>query len=315
MLRPFVSADNAALATIWNTACGADLAITPRLAEYNTRPATDAIQAGQIASVNDTAVGFVLASLLPNDPQTAAPRHGWIDAIAVLPNYQRRGIGSELLVWAETWLAARGCTQYRLGASLHPFTPGYPVQLGNLDYFAQRGYIERDHGAREFDVASDLQHYARTPYAIDALIRPAQSGDKAALREFFRREFPGRWRFEFEEFLREHGRMSDLMLLLTARGVDGFARLTYENSERPIERFYMHRLPKPWGQLGPIGVSADTRGKKYGGALLDAGLCQLRDAGIRGCVIDWTDLVHFYGKFGFTPYREYAMIAKLKSEH
>jgi len=72
----------------------------------------------------------------------------------------------------------------------------------------------------------------------------------------------------------------------------------------------MHRLPKPWGQLGPIGVSKDARGKGYGGALLDAGLRYLRDQGVRGCVIDWTDLVDFYGKFGFKPYREYAILAK-----
>jgi predicted N-acetyltransferase YhbS len=72
----------------------------------------------------------------------------------------------------------------------------------------------------------------------------------------------------------------------------------------------MHRLPKPWGQLGPIGVSKDVRGKGYGGALLDAGLGYLRDQGVRGCVIDWTDLVDFYGKFGFKPYREYAILGK-----
>jgi predicted N-acetyltransferase YhbS len=72
----------------------------------------------------------------------------------------------------------------------------------------------------------------------------------------------------------------------------------------------MHRLPRPWGQLGPIGVSQDTRGKGYGGALLDAGLRYLRDQGVRGCVIDWTDLVDFYGKFGFKPYRKYQMLIK-----
>ena len=130
------------------------------------------------------------------------------------------------------------------------------------------------------------------------------------MMEFFDREFPNRWRYEFQEFLRERGRLSDYHLLITERGVDGFARLTFADSERPIDRFYMHRLPKPWGQLGPIGVSKDTRGKGYGGALLDGALGHLRDQGIRGCVIDWTSLADFYGKFGFKPYREYAMLSK-----
>ena len=141
-------------------------------------------------------------------------------------------------------------------------------------------------------------------------IRPAQPGQEEAVLEFFNRSFPGRWQFEFLEFLREGGRRSDYMLLWTERGVDGFARLTLEDSERPIERFHMRRLPRPWGQLGPIGVSDNWRGKGYGGALLDAGLRRLRECGVRGCVIDWTSLVDFYGKFGFKPYRQYAMLFK-----
>jgi predicted N-acetyltransferase YhbS len=43
--------------------------------------------------------------------------------------------------------------------------------------------------------------------------------------------------------------------------------------------------------------------------VLDAGLRRLRDAGIAGCVIDWTGLLDFYGKFGFHPYRKYEMLA------
>lgn len=74
-----------ALVSIWNAACGANLAITPRFVEYNTRPATSAIQAGRIAMRADTPVGFVLASALPNDPQTSPREAGWIDAIAVAP--------------------------------------------------------------------------------------------------------------------------------------------------------------------------------------------------------------------------------------
>jgi GNAT superfamily N-acetyltransferase len=145
----------------------------------------------------------------------------------------------------------------------------------------------------------------------DAAVRPARAGEEDALLAFFRREFPGRWRFEFEEFLREGGRVSDYMLLWTGRGVDGFCQLTFGDSLRPLDRFFMHRLARLWGQLGPIGVSWDCRGKGYGAALLDAGLRRLRDHGVDGCVIDWTTLLDFYGKFGFQPYREYKVLEKL----
>ncbi len=321
ILGAFDSADPAhiaALVSIWNDACGHALAITPQFAAYNTRPPAGAVQAGRLAMQNDPTgtlrsqpVGLVLASALPS--VGTPPQTGWIDAIAVASIAQRRGIGSALLAWAEEWLRAQGCTRFRLGGSLHPFAPGYPVELANAAFFQKRGYAARAGDSQVCDLARDLDDWQPTPRTTrgDSItIRPAQRGDELAIRQFFKREFPDRWRFELEEFVRERGRWSDYIVLFTERGVDGFARLTFEDSERPIERFYPQRLPRPWGQLGPLGVSKDARGKGYGGALLDAALSHLRDRGVRGCVIDWTGLVDLYGKFGFKPYRWYTMMLK-----
>ncbi|MBI5035698.1 MAG: GNAT family N-acetyltransferase [Chloroflexi bacterium] len=316
MLRLFNNSDIFSIVSIWNDACGPDLAITPRFVEYNTRPATGVIQSGYIALQDGQPVGFVLASTLPNNPTVSPPQLGWIDALAVLPSAQKQNIGSELLAAAEDWLRAQGCSRFRLGGSLKPFIPGLPVELNDEDFFRKRGY---GGDKVDWDFASDLGNYVRRthPERSEAksqdeshvTIRPAQPGDESTILEFFKREFPGRWQFEFQEFLNEQGRITDYHLLITNR-VDGFARLTFEDSERPIERFYMQRLPKPWGQLGPIGVSKDTRGKGFGGALLDAALYRLHEQGIRGCVIDWTSLAEFYGKFGFKPYRKYLMLIK-----
>jgi len=301
------------IVSIWNAACGASLAIAQRLVEYNTRPSAGNIQEGRVAIENGEPVGFALASALPDDQQTSPPEVGWIDAIAVLPNHWRRGIGSTLLTWAGTWLREYGCTRARLGGSLRHWVPGLPTELQSESFFRARGYADRPGSSQVWDVARDLRDYSTVQLSNYRTIqlRPAQPGDENALLQFLRREFPGRWRYEFQEFLRAHGRISDYIVLITERGIDGFARLTFEDSERPIERYYMHALPRPWGQLGPIGVSADCRGRGYGGVLLDASLCHLRDRGVRGCVIDWTGLVDFYAKFGFKPYRQYAMLLKM----
>jgi predicted N-acetyltransferase YhbS len=312
--RPFDAQDPAhheAVAAIWNAACGPDLAIPASFVEFNTRPTTGGILAGRLAVQDDQVVGFVLASAMSNDPAAWPPRVGWIDPVAVAPNVQRSGIGSDLLAWAERWLIERGCTQAMLGGSMRTFVAGLPVELGTEAYFRHRGYRDQA-GAIAWDLARDLGSYSSPTSVrpIDGIVRPAQPADHEALMTFLYREFPDRWRFETLEYLREGGRISDFILFETARGIDGFCRVLFEDSLEPLDRYYPHRLPKPWGQLGTIGVSKDRRGRGYGAAILDTSLRRLRDSGVRGCVIDWTDLLDFYGKFGFYPYRRYAMLFK-----
>ena len=90
--------------------------------------------------------------------------------------------------------------------------------------------------------------------------------------------------------------------------MDGCCLLTFEDSVRPIERFYPYRLPRPWGQAGSIGISAGCRGRGYGALLLDGALRRLHNNNVNGCVIDWTGLVDFYAKFGFEKYRAYLIM-------
>lgn len=308
-------ADHATAAALWNAACGPDLAITPAAVRFNTQPTTGGTQAGRLARLGDQAVGFVLASAFPAGDPAVSPREmGWVDAIAVSPEFQRRGIGAALLAWAEGWLAGQGCTRFRLGGGLRPFAPGLPSALGSETFFRKRGYDHRPAGQRDWDVARNLADYVSPPSVRQGLpveVRPARPGDEDALLTFFQREFPGRWRFEFQEHLRAGGRIEDFMILVTEAGVEGFCQLTFEDSVRPLDRFFMHRLPRPWGQLGPIGVSQSCRGGGYGAVLLDGGLRRLRDHSVAGCVIDWTSLLDFYGKFGFQAYRQYEMLVKV----
>lgn len=318
-LDPADSGHIAAVAAIWNAACGPELAITERVVRYNLHPSTGSVQAGRMALADGRPVGFVLASALPapGDPTVSPPGVGWVDAIAVVPQYQHQGLGTALLAWAEEWLAGQGCKFFLLGGNLRPFAPGLPVELGTEPFFRDRGYRPHPGHGYTWDVARTLRDYtppASAARAAGAEIRPAATGDEAVLLAFLRRAFPGRWRYEYEEFLREGGCISDYMLLWIGADVAGFCQLTFEDSLRPLHRYFMYRLPRPWGQLGPIGVSEELRGRGYGAALLNAGLCRLQAQEVNGCVIDWTNLLEFYGKFGFTPYRQYVMLGKARGE-
>ncbi|MCL5996330.1 MAG: GNAT family N-acetyltransferase [Chloroflexi bacterium] len=319
-LQAFDLGDAAHIATaarLWTAACGPDLAISDRFVAYNVRSTSGRVLAGQFVMRDGQPAGFVLASALVGDLLAASPETGHIDAIAVLPQAQRQGAGSALLGWAEDWLYRLGCNCFVLGASQRPFVPGVPDALATAPFFQRRGYLPNPGYGWSVDMAHDLRDYVTPPAALKAqgvIVRPAQPGDEEAMLAFLRREFPGGWRYECEEFLRAGGRISDYVLLYSerdsGRSVDGCCLVTFEDSLRPLDRFYPFQLPRPWGQLGAIGVSADRRGEGYGAALLDGGLRHLRDHGVRGCIIDWLVLVDFYAKFGFRVHRHYTMMSK-----
>jgi GNAT superfamily N-acetyltransferase len=318
-LDPTNPAHVRAMVEIWNFACGEALAISERFAAFNLRAAPRVTQRGWLLVDDNWAQAFVVASFVDGYPALAAPSHGWIDALVVAPAAQRQGAGRRLLATAEQWLREHGRTHIAIGGSLRPFAPGVPEELGTTSFFVRHGYSDLGAGDEPevaYDVAADLSEY-RPPAALrqlPAAARPAQRGQEDLLLDFLRAEFPGRWQYEAEVFLQvDGGRIGDYMLLWTEVGVQGACVLTFPDSVRPIERYYPYSLPKPWGQLGSIGVSAALRGQGYGSHLLDAGLRRLHDNGINGCVIDWTNLLNFYGGFGFEPLRRYAMFAKTGS--
>ena len=142
----------------------------------------------------------------------------------------------------------------------------------------------------------------------------ARPGEEAALREFFVRAFPGRWLYEYDEHLREGGKISDYAILITADSgaprIEAFCMTTMADSLRPLDRFYMNTLPRPWAQAGPLGTSETLRGKGYAALAINTALASLKARGGRGCVIDWTSLTDFYAKFGFRKFREYVGMTK-----
>jgi len=343
---PHLSSHIEAVAAIWNQACGDDLAIAPSFVAFNCQPATGSVQAGWLALMDDAAAGFVLASALTDDPATSPPEIGWIDALAVAPTFQRRGAGAALLAQAEAWLAGQGCSAVRLGGSLRPFAPGLSLELSSEPFFRDRGYRPRATEDTVWDVAADLAAgvEADLPAGVEASagvcgetrlkprlqtetrLKPrlqtvrlaaARERDEPALLAFLQREFPGRWRFEFQEFRRAGGRMSEYSLLWRgdpgrAPFVDGFCRIRrrWRYVVDPLDRYFMHRLPTPWGQLGPVGVGQAGRGQGWGRGLVEFGLARLAGYGVRGCVIDWTTLLDFYARFGFQPRRGYRVLVK-----
>jgi GNAT superfamily N-acetyltransferase len=310
MLVPFIASHQDDVIDLWNASAHPDYQINQRLLGYNMIPSTGEVMEGRLAIRDDKPVGFALACAVKDGAL------GWVSALAVHPSAQRQGIGSKLLTWAEDWLRDKGCKRVRIGGNLRPFLPGLPYALReNLAFFKNHGFQSPGNQPYEYDIARSLKNYtALYPQPAGAELSPVQAGEEHLLLEFLACEYPGRWEFEAKEFVKNGGRPSDFLLLRVNGVVHGFCRLTLEDSERPIERFYPQRLPRPWGQFGPLGLSKSVRGQGLGGYLIDAAAVHMQSLGVDGCVVDWTALVELYGKFGFKVYNQYISLFKTIGE-
>ncbi len=280
-------------------------------------------------------VGMILAKRSGRPgPAGGIPASGNISFVAVDPDFRRQGIGSSLLERAEHWLAGSGATSLRFGADTWHFFPGIPEDScsGPDDFAPARAFARArgfGPGGLEHDVAADLagldpfgpgtgaaklSGYRATFF--DAGLRPVVDA-------FFARNFPGRWRHDVSDMIDAGMRGEDLLLLEeespeeespgeeTRGRVVGFALLfSAESAIYGPGLYWRSLMGEAPGGLGPIGVDESVRGKGLGLYLLAEGLAQLKSRGCRFTVIDWTDLVGFYAKFGFHTWKSYRMYSK-----
>ena len=289
------------IAQLWNAACGPDLTIQARAVEYYTRPTPGVHREGRIALVDGKPVGFVLADAVLDAQKPRA----CIDAVAVLPDFQNKGIGRSLLNWAEGMARSHQSAHISLGASPRWFAAGLPAQMQNRAIFERFGYQFAPEMV--WDCARSLKDYQSPErvHRIEGDVHSLQPGELDEFLHLLQRDFSGGWDLDVREHLRECGPLEDFIVLRTTHGLDAFCWITHAGSFRPLDRYFLHGLPRPWGQLGMVGVAEDQRGSGLSLKLLDGALQHLVALGVDGCVIDWTGYLSLYAKLGFRPYRCY----------
>lgn len=222
--------------------------------------------------------------------------------------------GVDVLSEAKHLLRQRGNTSLLFGMDSRHFWPGLPADFKKLnDFLMIEGFSI---SGEFFDLERDLSDYQPPkPLPTEGVeFRLLTPEDHPSLVRFFDREFPERWRYDMMWKLENEQSYAGLMGLIYQEEVHGFASLQDSNSKFPIGgAIWRNDLGENWGALGPIGVSNAVRGFGWGGALLSAGLLELKSRGVRQCIIDWTTLGDFYGKHGFEITRNYRS-ARLKIE-
>lgn len=263
---------------------------------------------GVVAVDGGHVVGFALAQV--DRLSSGQPPRGGPAALMVAPSWRRRGIGRDLLTSVSNRALSAGVREVFVGgASLWRFWPGIPTDLsGAQEFFAACGYTLHPPCA---DLVRDVSNFEMPARCAEALaregvvVKAASEDSVARVLAFERQTFAG-WEPAFRL-----SAVVDADHLLVAWHGDEIVGTQQVFS--PQARFrganvvWERLLGSDVGGIGAVGIAPSWRGHGLGLALVAAGCEILRQRGVRQCVIDWTNLVDFYGKLGFRVWRTYRM--------
>ncbi len=316
LIRPYnPNLDTAALLPLWQAALGdawpmrEDL-LRRQLTEHRFYRGDDHL----VAVADGRIVGFVGTQVDRWEGLDPNQRGGGISVVVVHPDWQRRGVGTRLHEAALAQLRREGVRELRLGGGgAYRFWPGIPTDLpGAYDFFAACGWpLEPE--KRSCDLVRDLSDF-QTPAAMSArlaqenvTVRPARQDEVDDVIAFEWDHFPG-WAAGFV-YMGELGDFQNMLVAVDAeKGIVGSLMLhTPQSRWLTANVTWKTLLGDSLGGISAVGVAASERGRGIGIGMVAVGSEVLRARGVGNSHIDWTSIVDFYGKLGYTVWRQYWM--------
>ncbi|WP_026495846.1 GNAT family N-acetyltransferase [Butyrivibrio sp. WCD3002] len=274
-----------------------------RILDNTVRDADYCSEASFIYEVEEAGVvraaGIIITKLSQDYEKEVLSDTMWITMLAVREEYRGCGVGSVLLDASVKKAKELGIKEVVLGMEFRNLFSGIPApDDAKKEFFKKAGFIlgEKDH----YDMSANMQENF-VPDEFDASkcvgyhVKRMEPQDADKVLGFLLREFPDRWHFEIDQYIKTGGDLKQVFLLIQESDGDvvGFSMThDYGDADRS-------------GGLGPIGIGSSVRGKKLGGLILTKALIGLREQGVRETCIDWTGLVDFYGKYGFHKERAF----------
>lgn len=261
---------------------------------------TKTAQHGLVALEHGRLVGLALTDLSPADATGLA-------LLVVAPGARRAGLGTMLHDAVIDRLLQGGPRQIKLGGGREYFWPGIPKDLTNAaEFFRQRGWNFTE---VSWDLVADLRTY-RAPGSFEqraanaeVTVRVAGTNDFSSVIEFEEEHFP-----QWVDYYRSALDTDRLVIAVDDMGhVAGAAILSYPGDGHTL---WSSLVGPGTGGIGAVGVAASMRELGVGTALVSRACDVPRAAGATRCHAGWTDLLTFYGRLGFRPWREYDMASR-----
>lgn len=301
---------------LWNKEQPKFQIITPLIEQNIYAPFTGVNSTGWGCYHNQELIAFGLAKYLtrPMTPNSNMDL-GWISLFTISGQVSERvKIGQELLNHLEVVLRDQGVKKISFGADPQNYLPGLPEEMESdyLPLFKKTGYRV---AGEVYDLYADLQSdFIPSPRVIQVkkewgtalTAKPVKKEEEDVLLEFLRNNFSGRWYYEADNIRRLPGGVEDYWLLWYETTPVGFVRTnTSQSAYLGPNVNWGNRWGERYCGLGPIGISKDFRKKGWGLALITDVISSFQEQNYQHMLIDWTELIDYYGKLGFKPVIRY----------
>lgn len=308
IVRNFSQENEDEIIKLWNHCLSKD-PITKRTFREKTFLDPDFDSNGAlVAEKEKTLIGFTLAVVrkIPNNGRGLEEDRGWITAIFVRPEYQRKGVGATLLQKALDFFRSQKRQVVYVcglsGSAPNYFFPGVDIQMygGALEFFKKYGF-KVDHEAISmkgllvnFKIPDKTKNKEEQLKREGIIVQFLESEYDQALLFFLSRYFPGDWHKHTRQLLESNVDRKRFFIALKSKEVIGYCHYKGEH-------------------FGPFGVSPKYRRKGIGAVIFLKCTEKIHKDGGKKVWLYWADepvAAEFYRGFGLKEIRRYAIMKK-----
>lgn len=309
MLKPLIKESHKDIVDLWNI-CLPDFKLSDRLLEQNTWQSPYVLDEGSaIKEIDGKVAGVVIAKVWHETHGVSLNKeHGWIQMLLVHPDYRQQKIATELYQYAEQALINNGIKKIQFGGDLGHLLCGVPLDQQEGVAFAEKFGFKRV--VESVDFTKNIIEPLSLPEKNDVQFILLELEEQQQLIDFMNQSFPGRWTFEAHDYFAHGGTGRDYVVVKWKDKIVGFCRINDEHSAWKGPNYNWAEQFDRLGGIGPLGVKEGYRKYGLGRAVIEAAEYYLQQRGKETFFIDWTDLIAFYEKLGYTIWKDYGIFVK-----